>query len=203
MNGFRSAQQFRTYPSYRNILSVLLFLSSGILLGCAFPKLFSMDNGVYASLASRYSFGVYEITSRNGRALFLYIISMRMPVLLFLWMSSFTTAGWLFHLGYAWWLASSGAMLLSLFGLRSGVYGILLFGCCIFPQWILYGLMWKQEMTAWMKREHGFREAAGSNVKNIRRQDIAELFRLMGLCVLGCACEAFLGTWTLDLYLRL
>ncbi len=203
MNGYRSAQQFRKYQSYRNLLPALLFLSSGVLLGCVFPKLFLMDNGTYASLTSRYSFGVYETASRNGRELFLYVLSVRMPVLLVLWMSSFTTVGWLFHLGYGWWLAASGAMLLSLFGLRSGVYGILLFGCCIFPQWILYGIMWKQELTAWLKREHGFRINTGSSVKNIWRKDIAELVRLAVYCLLGCACEAFLGTWTLDLYLRL
>ncbi|MCD7766314.1 MAG: hypothetical protein LUH53_07365 [Lachnospiraceae bacterium] len=203
MNGYRSAQQLRMRLSYRKILASLLFLSSGILLGCAFPKLFSMDSGTYASLASRYSLGVYERASRDCRDLFFYVVSVRLPVLLFLWMSGFTTAGWFFHLGYAWWLAASGTMLTALFGLRNGVHGILLFGCCVFPQWILYGMMWKQEMGIWLKREPDFREPVVSGVKSIRRQDIAEIFRLVVLCLLGCACEAFLGTWTLDLYLRL
>ncbi|MCD7715006.1 MAG: hypothetical protein LUI39_00950 [Lachnospiraceae bacterium] len=203
MNGYRSVQQFRTNQSYRKILSSLLFLSSGVLLGCAFPKLFSMDSGTWASLTSRYSFGVYERISRDCGDIFLNVASVRLPVLLFLWMSSFTSAGWLFHLGYAWWLAASGSMLFALFGLRNGIHGILLFGCCVLPQWMLYGMMWKRETASWLKRELAFGESATPGAKNIRRQDIAELLRLAALCLLGCACEAFLGTWTLDLYLRL
>ncbi len=203
MNGFGSAPGFRMHPPRRTLLPSLLFLSLGILSGCAMPKLLSMDSGAYASLASRYGFRVYESISRDSRELFFYVVSVRMPVLLFLWMSSFTSVGRLFHLGYAWWLAASGAMLLSLFGLRSGARGLLLFGCCIFPQWILYGAMWKQEMAAWLKRERESTEPAGTSVKGIRRQDIAQLLRLTALCLLGCACEAFFGTWTLDLYLSL
>lgn len=203
MNGYRSVQHLRVNPSYLRILSSLLFLSTGVLLGCAFPKLFSMDGGAWASLASRYSLGVYGSISRDCGDIFFYVASVRLPVLLFLWMSSFTTAGRLFHLGYAWWLAASGTMLLSLFGLRDGVHGILLFGCCVFPQWILYGMMWKHETAAWLKREQGFRESADPSAKSIRCQDIAGLFQLAALCLLGCVCEAFLGTWTLDLYLRL
>jgi len=109
--------------SLRSMLPVLLFLAFGLLTGTALPGLLQMGTGSYAGLASSYSFRVFENRSVNIWELFLYVGSVRMPVLLVLWMSSFTTLGIFFHLAYAWWLVASGGMLLALFAQSSGFQG--------------------------------------------------------------------------------
>lgn len=190
-------------PSERRILPLLLFPALGLLTGSALPELLRMGNGSYAGLSSLYSFRVYESISVDLPDLFLYVAQTRLWTLLFLWMSSFTSLGLLFHLCYAWWVAASFAMLLSLFVLRSGMQGILLFFCCVFPQWLVYAILWKREAASWIRRERGGQEITGVTVKRIRKKDAAELLGLAALCLFGCACEAFLGTWTLKLYLRL
>ncbi|MCD8338273.1 MAG: hypothetical protein LUD18_13595 [Lachnospiraceae bacterium] len=187
----------------QEILPVLLLLAMGLLTGSALPGLLQMGNGNYAGLASSYSFRVFENLSTDRWEIFCYVVSVRMPVLLILWMSSFTTLGILFHLGYAWWIAASGAMLLALFGQQSGFGGIAQFGCCIFPQWIFYAILWKKEMSIWFRRGRTTPEWFGGSVRKLRRKDVLELVNLAALCLLGCACEAFLGTWMLRLYLRL
>ncbi|MCC8100817.1 MAG: hypothetical protein LIP11_00645 [Clostridiales bacterium] len=189
--------------SVREILPVLLFLAFGLLTGSALPGLLQMGSGNYAGLASSYSFRVYESLRVNAWELFGYVLSVRMPVLLILWMSSFTTLGILFHLGYAWWVVASGSMLVALFGQGSGFQGIAQFGCCIFPQWIFYAILWKREMAIWLRRGRGVPEGIGSSVQRLCRMDLMELAHLAAICILGCACEAFLGTWMLRLYLRL
>ncbi|MCD7746431.1 MAG: hypothetical protein LUI13_14315 [Lachnospiraceae bacterium] len=201
------------------ILPVLLVLALGLLTGSALPRLLHMGTGSYAGLASEYAFRAYENADANGWDLFFYVSLVRLRTLLILWMSSFSTLGMLFHLGYAWWIAASGAMLLSLFGLRDGFQGMALFACSILPQWILYGILWKREADAWMERLRGsFGEcsdfgtafacggASGRGRRaawKIGRKDFSEFVSLVVICLFGCACEAFLGTWTLRLYLRL
>lgn len=187
----------------RTTLLILLFLSTGLLSGCALPELLRMGTGSYAGFSSLYSFREYSTASVNSLDIFPCVASVRLRTLLFLWMSSFTTAGILFHLLYAWWLTASAAMLLSLFALRDGAHGILIFVCCLFPQWFLYGLMWRQEIGVWLQRLHGISGTSDTFVRVIRKNDLAELGRLLLLCVSGCACEAFLGKWTLQVFLQL
>ncbi|MCC8067264.1 MAG: hypothetical protein LIO94_09225 [Clostridiales bacterium] len=187
----------------QRIFPVLLFLAFGLLTGCALPELLKMHT---AGLSSMYGFQIFERSNQDGWDLLCYVVSVRLRTLLLLWLSSFTTIGILFHLGYLWWLLASGAMLLSLFGLRNGVQGILLFFCCIFPQWFLYGIVWKKEITVWIRRVQRFRGAAETMpaaLWKIRLEDIGELAGMGVTCLAGCACEAFLGTWTLRLFLQL
>jgi len=189
--------------SLRSMLPVLLFLAFGLLTGTALPGLLQMGTGSYAGLASSYSFRVFENRSVNIWELFLYVGSVRMPVLLVLWMSSFTTLGIFFHLAYAWWLVASGGMLLALFAQSSGFQGGIQFCCCIFPQWIIYALLWKKEAIICFRRGRETPECFCGSVRKLQKKDFLELAELTALCVFGCACEAFLGTWLLRLYLRL
>lgn len=174
---------------------------TGFLIGTAIPSLFHMGTGSYAGLFSLYSLGKYESMQIRPERLLAYILAARLPMLLFLWMSSYTAAGILFHIGYVWWLAASAGMLLSLFVLRDGYGGIVLFGCCLLPQWILYVSMWKRELAFFLGK------AAGGGVNRegiipIRRAELRGLGRMVLLCMAGCAAEAFLGMWTLKIYLH-
>lgn len=127
-------------------LPALLFVLSGLLAGAALPELMHMGNGSYAGFASLYAVQKFETSRIQYMDVFVYVLSIRVVTLLFLWMSCFTPAGQLFHLLYFWWLAASGGMLLALFALKKGGQGLILFGCSLLPQWILYTAMWKREL---------------------------------------------------------
>jgi hypothetical protein len=162
-----------------------------------------MGTGSYAALVSRYGLMQYQEASVAGGQILPYILSNRIRTLLFLWMSSFTAAGVLFHLAYAWYLAASAGLLLSLFAIKAGYEGILWFACCIFPQWILYGCMWKEEASFLIRcrMRRGILEPAES--VRFRFGPLWVLAKLLGLCTLGCAMEAWLGTWTLKIFLKI
>lgn len=127
-------------------LPALLFVLSGLLAGAALPELMHMGDGSYAGFASLYAVQKFETSQIQYMDVFMYVLSVRIITLLFLWMSCFTPAGKLFHLLYFWWLAASGGMLLALFALKKGGQGLILFGCSLLPQWILYAAMWKREL---------------------------------------------------------
>ncbi len=181
--------------------AIILILMVGFLAGTALPELLRMGTGTYAGFLSLYSFQKYKGKVASAVNLMPYITAGRLKTLLFLWMSSYTAAGLLFHLLYAWWLSASAGMLLSLFILRDGYEGILLFLCCLFPQWILYGAMWQREieflMRQWRQSNSGVARSAGGY-----RRELLELGKMIGLCLLGCGAEAFLGTWTLKIFLK-
>ena len=183
---------------------VILLLLSGFLAGTALPELLRMGTGTYAGFLSLYGFQKYEERAVSAVNVLPYIAAGRLRTLLFLWMSSYTAAGLLFHLAYAWWLAASAGMLLSVFMLRDGYEGILLFFCCLFPQWLLYGTMWQKEigflLTQW--RRGGFALTDSRGRMSTYRKDLADLAGMVGLCLLGCGAEAFLGTWTLKIFLK-
>lgn len=186
----------------RRWVLISFILLTGFLAGTAAPELFRMGTGDYAGLASKYGFQKYQSSMAPAGNVLPYILSLRLRTLLFLWMSSFTVVGLFFHLAYAWWLAASAGLLVSLFVLRDGYEGLILFACCLMPQWILYAAMWKQEgafLLRCMRRQKG--EEMGS-AGTLRRGELLGLGKMAGLCVLGCVMEAFLGRWTLKIFLK-
>ena len=184
------------------ILAVFVVLT-GFLTGAALPELLHMGSGSYAGLLSRYSLGRYEASAVRSAAVLPYLVSVRLRALLFLWMSCYTPAGLLFHLLYAWWLACSGGLLLSLFMLREGYGGLLLFFCCILPQWLVYASMWKRELRFLARRRGAAANAQDGAQMYGFRQELAELGRLTALCVAGSCAEAFCGLWSLKIFLQL
>lgn len=239
----------------QKIVFAALVVLTGLLAGTAAPEAFRMGTGAYAGLLSAYSLGRYGSAAAAPQHLLPYIVSVRVKTLLFLWMSCYTPAGFFFHLAYAWWLAASAGLLLSLFVIRDGYGGVLLFLCCVLPQWIVYGSMWKRELfflagrssrerqiqialaeqppnivfvsrvetaeqagaadapadrngengaAGSMPREQAERPSADSARTAMPRRagDLAGLAKMTALCLVGCAAEAFLGTWTLKIFLQ-
>lgn len=184
---------------HRQIL-ILLILLTGFCVGSALPELLHMGTGSYAGFFSLYSFQKYEMTEIAPWHIFPYVLSIRMQTLLFLWMSSFTAAGVLFHAVYFGWLAAAAGMLLALFALQDGYEGLLFFCCCIFPQWIVYVTMWKRELQ-FLFRKSGLQK--DSPLRSQQQRDLTDLAAMMGLCLLGCFAESFLGTWVLKIFLQI
>lgn len=182
----------------RRKLIFLGILLAGFLTGSILPELLYMGSGTYAGFFSLYSLHKFEGMAVDAGELFPYILNVRLKTLLFLWMSSFTAAGFLFHGIYAWWLAAAAGVLLSLFTLRDGQEGLLLFFCCLFPQWILYAAMWKREFMFLVR---GTKE--GENRSFFYRKELAGLGIMCGYCILGSLAEAFLGIWTMKIFLRI
>lgn len=187
----------------RRWILVSFILLTGFLAGTAAPELFRMGTGDYAGLASRYGFQKYQGSMVPAGNVLPYILSLRLRTLLFLWMSSFTAAGLLFHLAYAWWLAASAGLLVSLFVLREGYDGFILFACCLMPQWILYGAVWKQEGAFLLRCMKQRKDGGMGSVGTLRRRELLELGKMMGFCTAGCFMEAFLGRWTLKIFLKI
>lgn len=188
---------------YRRQILILLILLIGFFVGSALPQLLYMGTGTYAGFFSLYSFQKYQETAVNSWNIFPYILNARLQPLLFLWMSSFTTAGVFFHVLYAGWLAVAAGMLLALFTLREGYEGLLFFGCCLFPQWILYIAMWKREARFLIEQQKRRFQGIGMAIGRLHQSDMLELAKIMAYAVLGSAMEAFLGTWTLKIFLQI
>lgn len=176
-------------------LAVMILILSGLLAGGALPELMRMGDGSYAGFASLYALQKYEMAEVQYRTIFSYILTMRMLTLLFLWMSCFTPVGYFLHMLYFWWLAAAGGMLLALFALKDGVQGIVLFGCSLMPQWILYGIMWRREVL--------FLSAWQENKLLARRTILKNLGTMMGLCCIGSVCEAYLGIRLIKFFLKI
>ena len=191
----------------------------GLLAGVAAPKLFHMGDGSYAGFFSLYSFGKFEqLPDSDFTQLFWYLLVKRLRLICFLWMSSYTPFGFFTHLLLLFWIFFAGGMLLSLFLLREGTNGILLFLCCLLPQWILYALAFRGELrlyfsTYGMERKWDYgvisgregepraespteydREKLESDFeKTLSGWMRRELLSMLMLCTVGCGMEAFIG----------
>lgn len=197
----------------------------GLLAGVAAPELFHMGDGSYAGFFSLYSFGKFEQLPDTGFAqLFWYLLVKRLRLLFFLWMSSYTPLGLFLHLLLAFWTFFSGGMLLSLFLLREGTNGILLFLCCLLPQWILYALAFRAEFRQYFLRQGSFREWSDGMISNPETEAVTEYDRekpvsdleepfsgrekgefagMLAFGLIGCGMEAFIGLRLLQVFLRL
>ena len=133
-------------------------------------------------------------------------------------MSSYTPFGFFAHLLLLFWIFFAGGMLLSLFLLREGTNGILLFLCCLLPQWILYVLAFRGELRLYFskygierKRDCGIisgregeprEECPAEYDRATRTLDFEktysgwmrrEFLSMLMLCTVGCGMEAFIG----------
>lgn len=184
-------------------LTVWLFVLAGFCAGFSLPGLLHMGTGDYTGFFSLYSFQKYEGSEIHPAKLFYYVAGLRLRTLLFLWMSAFTVAGLLFHLAYAMWLSVSAGMLLSLFLLRDGYEGIWLLACCLLPQWFFYGAVWRRETGFLLYQNGSMAFVQGTGISVIRKRELGQLGVMVLLCLAGCLCEAFLGSWTLKIFLQL
>lgn len=191
----------------------------GLLAGVAAPKLFHMGDGSYAGFFSLYSFGKFaQLPDSDFTQLFWYLLVKRLRLICFLWMSSYTPFGFFAHLLLLFWIFFAGGMLLSLLLLREGTNGILLFLCCLLPQWILYILAFRGELrlyfsTYGMERkwdcgiisgresepqaecpaEYDRATWASDFEKTLSGRMKRELLSMLMLCTVGCGMEAFIG----------
>lgn len=187
----------------RHQILFVLLLFSGFLAGSALPELLHMGNGTYAGFFSLYSLQRYQTVQVGFRTVFAYVLSTRLQPLFFLWMSSFTAAGLLFHALYIWWLMAAAGMMLALFVLKGGPEGVVQFGCCLFPQWILYSSMWKREGLFLIRQQQKRRQGCVVSTEHFWQSDLLELAKLTSFCVLGALIETFLGKWTVQIFLGL
>lgn len=191
--------------SYRRRMLFFLVLFSGLLTGLSLPELLRMGNGTYAGFFSMYGFRKFGQIRIDLPAVFRTVASVRLQTLVFLWMSCYTSLGIWFHLGYAWWLAASGGMLLALFALRDGYQGLWLFFCCLLPQWFVYAVMWRREAEFLVRKQRGAYETLAGAFPAARtkvRRDLHVFAGLVALCLFGSAVESFLGLWTLKIFLQ-
>lgn len=174
----------------------------GLLAGTALPEWMRMGEGTYAGFFSLYGYQKFQEITVRPWELFPYIAAGRIRMFLFLWMSAFTPAGALFHSFYLFWTAAAAGMLLSLFVLRGGYEGILLFLCCIFPQWLLYASVWRQELLFFLHSRERKPYAALDGQPGAAGLDLKKLALMLAVCMLGCLLEAYPGLWTLKIFLR-
>ena len=170
-------------------LLLFFILLCGFFAGSALPEVLHMGTGTYAGFFSMYSLQKYRQTEMSPWRLFVYVLAVRIRPLLFLWMSAYTAAGLLFHALYFAWISMAAGMLLALFVLKEGYEGMLLFCCCLLPQWIMYVTMWKMELKMLLERKNG--------------KDLSRLGKRCGLCAVGAAVEAFTGTWIIKIFLQI
>ncbi len=175
---------------------------AGFLAGSMLPEILKMGSGTYAGLLSQYSLSRYLGIQPDSLALFMEIFQKRGGFFFFLWMSSYTAAGLIFH-GISLFLqASAAGVLLGVFLLKQGYEGALLFFCCLMPQWVLYLGVWREELSFLFRKRYRGLQALPDGVSVLGRQDLKTLGRIGVLCALGCLAESFLGIWTMKLFLQ-
>lgn len=175
--------------------------AAAVLAGAALPELFRMQESTYAGFFSIYGRQKFQEQEAAVLPIFGYLAAGRIRTLLFLWMSMYTALGIWFHIIYAVWLGSTAGLLLALFALRQGWQGLLLFFCCTMPQWIFYGLQWKQELqqlVLWQSR----REGAAWLYTVTQYRSVVKLLKALAFCLMGCGVEASLGIWSIRIFLK-
>lgn len=169
----------------RRIVLFWFLLLMGFLAGIVLPEIIKMNSGTYSGFFSMYSIQRFQQQEIQMREVFLYILSFRMELLLFLWLSSFTKIGIWLHAGVGAWTLCTAGMLLRLFFMKEGVHGIFMFVCCLMPQWLLYGILWKRELQICMSEKKMYDAYRG--------RLWLTFLNLTGLCLGGCLCEAWIG----------
>ncbi len=161
-----------------------------------------MGTGSYAGLVSIYGLKEFETKKLDVLSLFPFVSAVRLRTVLFLWMSCYTPFGFFAHTAYLLWVSLSAGILLSVFVLRQGYAGVLLFFCCLFPQWLFYLSAFLRELRFLEKKVRPEGNAAPLFGRSMRRDDLKELICMLLMTAAGAAAEVCAGLKVFQIFLQ-
>ncbi len=176
--------------------------AAGFFLGILIPELIHMGGGSYAGLVSVYGLREFETERLDILSLLPYVAGVRLRTILFLWMSCYTPPGLFLHMAYLFWICLLSGILLSVFVLRQGYMGFLLFLCCLLPQWMLYLSAFARELRFLRKKRQLSYGSGPPSVRPMRLADWKELAGMLLLMAAGSAVEAGVGLKVFQIFLQ-
>lgn len=118
--------------------SWLFVFMTGFVIGVLLINFWDKAENVEEGLVSLYTLERLKYFEIDNGKLFWYVLEERLKVLFLLALLSTTILGIATVYCYMAWLGLSLGALLATMTLRFGMKGILLFGACAFPQYVLY-----------------------------------------------------------------
>ena len=176
--------------------------AAGFFLGILIPELIRTGGGSYAGLVSMYGLREFGMKRLDILSLLPYVAGVRLRTILFLWMSCYTPPGLFLHMAYLFWISLLSGILLSVFVLRQGYMGFLLFLCCLLPQWLLYLSALARELKFLGKKRRLLHRADSLPVRTMRLADWKELTGMLLLMAAGSVVEAGIGLKVFQIFLQ-
>lgn len=176
--------------------------AAGFFTGILIPELMRMGGGSYAGLVSIYGMREFQEEKLDVLSLFPYVAGARLRMFLILRISCYAPFGLFLHMAYFFWICLSAGILLSVFVLRQGGSGVLLFLCCMFPQWLLYLSAFAREITFLEERKRLSYGACQPASPKMRREDRKNLAGLLLLTAAGIVVETCVGLKVFQIFLQ-
>lgn len=128
-----------------------------------------------------------------------YVLEERLKTVFILTLLATTMIGILASYVYIGWLGISMGILLAVMTLRFGIKGTVLFGCCVFPQYLIYipaSILFVNWCVRICKKIHfkhlDFESTYGSKKQQILQAGI-QLFAIIGVVIIGCLVECYVN----------
>ena len=176
--------------------------AAGFFAGILLPELIRMGGGSYAGLISLYGLGEFREKRLDLPARFPYVAGVRLRAFLFLRISCYAPFGLFVHMAYLFWICLSAGILLSVFVLRQGGSGVLLFLCCMFPQWLFYLSALAREIKFLEEKRRMSYGACQPDSPKLKKEDRKNLAGMLFLAAAGTAAEVCVGLRVFQIFLQ-
>ena len=183
-----------------NVLLILFCI--GIIGGLILPRWLSINSNLDFSILNIRSFRQYIVVETDYRAVLRSALRSRLTLMLLLFFSCYTAAGF-------WILAGTYLVMGLFFGLLSVLsvvqmqyWGIVFLLCAVLPQWLLYGMAGVRLGEFMEKRK---KRMALCNVNAIPSYNLKTFFDFLTILVLTCggiASEVYVNPWMLRYFLN-
>ena len=182
--------------------ALLILFCIGIIGGLILPRWLSINSNLDFSILNIRSFRQYIVVETDYRAVLRSALRSRLTLMLLLFFSCYTAAGF-------WILAGTYLVMGLFFGLLSVLsvvqmqyWGIVFLLCAVLPQWLLYGMAGVRLGEFMEKRK---KRMALCNVNAISSYNLKTFFDFLTILVLTCggiASEVYVNPWMLRYFLN-
>lgn len=182
---------------------LLILFCVGLIGGMLFPRWLNLPGGAEAGLLDLTFFERFPVLETGRGALLQTVLKNRITVLLLLYFSAYTAAGFWILVGTVLIFGASFGFLSALCVLKLGYWGLLFLACGLLPQWVLYVLAGGQIADFTARRRQRTAACSGNALPSPNRKIFLDFLRLLTFACCGIAAEVYVNPWLVSWFFRI
>lgn len=174
---------------------LLILFCAGLIGGMLFPRWLNLPGGAEAEFPDLSFLARFPVLETGRGALLEAVLKKRITVLLLLYFSAYTAAGFWILLGTVLIFGASFGFLCALSVLKLRYWGILFLACGLLPQWVLYVLAGGQIADFAVRRRQRAAACSGNALPSPNRKIFLDFLKLLATACCGVAAEVYVNPW--------
>lgn len=181
---------------------MVVIFCAGILCGMLLPRWFCLNAEIDLGILNMNVMRQYTFLKVGRGVLFRKVFGNRIPLMLILFFSAYTAAGFWILGGTSFVFGISLGFLAAMSALQMGYWGLSLLVCAVLPQWLFYAMAGAGIGRFMEARKNRALIFNGSAVPSHSFKTAKEFMKILLVTCCGIGAEVYVNPWLLRIFLN-